>query len=522
MKVLHFIFLSFFVFFSALIQAQDDWNVVLDGKVTESYRKLENASIVLIENGRIVDRARSNSSGKFTFILEFDKDYMIEVTKLGYIRKKISFSTKNVPKDKTGEWFPPFRLEVSIFKNFEGLNTDILEKPVGMIKYYNKKDNFDFDKAYTKQIQSQLARLSKEAEKLAEKEAEETFNAERIAEENANTTAEAKRKAEEEDAAAEAKRKAEEEDAAAEAKRKAEEEAAAEAKRKAQEDAAAEARRKAEEDAAAEAKRKAEEDAAAEAKRKAEEDAAAEAKRKAEDDAAAEAKRKAQEDAAAEAKRKAEEDAAAEAKRKAEEDAAAEAKRKAEEEAAAEAKRKAQEDAAAEARRKAQEDAAAEAKRKAEEEAAAEAKRKAEEEAAAEAKRKAEARKLADDRRRELEARERVRLEDLAKARAEQNQTAIDASEKDRISKMEEQEAMKHLSYDEKERLLSEIALVYPPGLTEETYTDGNKKIVRRIVVFEGRADDFKMVIQPWGARYYFKNGISITKSTFESETDVD
>ena len=76
------------------------------------------------------------------------------------------------------------------------------------------------------------------------------------------------------------------------------------------------------------------------------------------------------------------------------------------------------------------------------------------------------------------------------------------------------------MSADERERMLSELALEYPEGLTEEKFMDGQKKIVRRIVVFEGRADVYKMVIQPWGAKYYFKNHVSIPKHQFDRETN--
>jgi tetratricopeptide (TPR) repeat protein len=71
----------------------------------------------------------------------------------------------------------------------------------------------------------------------------------------------------------------------------------------------------------------------------------------------------------------------------------------------------------------------------------------------------------------------------------------------------------------EKERYLSELALEYPEGITEETYNEGDKKIVRRILVKEGRSDDYRMVIQPWGARFYFKNDQSIPKHQFDRET---
>jgi len=72
----------------------------------------------------------------------------------------------------------------------------------------------------------------------------------------------------------------------------------------------------------------------------------------------------------------------------------------------------------------------------------------------------------------------------------------------------------------EKERFLTELALEYPEGLTEETYNEGDKKITRRIVVKDGRSDDYRMVVQPWGAKFYFKNDHSIPKHQFDTETN--
>lgn len=64
----------------------------------------------------------------------------------------------------------------------------------------------------------------------------------------------------------------------------------------------------------------------------------------------------------------------------------------------------------------------------------------------------------------------------------------------------------------------SQLAQDYPPGVTEESYTEGNKVIIRRIVVNGNKADDFSKVIAKWGT-YYFKNGQSISELTWSKET---
>lgn len=63
------------------------------------------------------------------------------------------------------------------------------------------------------------------------------------------------------------------------------------------------------------------------------------------------------------------------------------------------------------------------------------------------------------------------------------------------------------------------LAQEYPPGVTEESYTEGNKVIIRRIVVNGNRADEYSKVIAKWGV-FYFKNGQSITEAIWTRETE--
>ncbi len=57
----------------------------------------------------------------------------------------------------------------------------------------------------------------------------------------------------------------------------------------------------------------------------------------------------------------------------------------------------------------------------------------------------------------------------------------------------------------------SELAAQYPQGVTEESYTQGNKVIIKRVVVQGNKADEYSKVIAKWGT-YYFKNGQSISE----------
>lgn len=63
------------------------------------------------------------------------------------------------------------------------------------------------------------------------------------------------------------------------------------------------------------------------------------------------------------------------------------------------------------------------------------------------------------------------------------------------------------------------LALEYPQGVTEESYTEGNKVIIRRVVVNGNKADEYSKVIAKWGT-FYFKNGQSITEAIWTNETE--
>ncbi|MCB0766068.1 MAG: hypothetical protein KDB95_02545 [Flavobacteriales bacterium] len=65
----------------------------------------------------------------------------------------------------------------------------------------------------------------------------------------------------------------------------------------------------------------------------------------------------------------------------------------------------------------------------------------------------------------------------------------------------------------------SKLAQEYPEGVTEESYTEGNKVIIRRVVVNGNKADDYSKVIAKWGT-FYFKNGQSITETMWRGGTE--
>lgn len=58
----------------------------------------------------------------------------------------------------------------------------------------------------------------------------------------------------------------------------------------------------------------------------------------------------------------------------------------------------------------------------------------------------------------------------------------------------------------------------YPEGITEEIIEEGNKKMTKRIVVKQGKGDEYLKVQYNWGGTYYFKNSKSVSDNVWLTE----
>ena len=105
---------------------------------------LDNVTIQVIENGKIVKSTKTKSNGSFLVQVKPDKIYTLEFSKPGYTTISLIVDLKDVPKDvvKKGISFTGAEL---ILNSFQLKNKDEMNFPFGKI-YYNTIGNFiDFD-----------------------------------------------------------------------------------------------------------------------------------------------------------------------------------------------------------------------------------------------------------------------------------------------------------------------------------------------------------------------------------------
>jgi len=65
------------------------------------------------------------------------------------------------------------------------------------------------------------------------------------------------------------------------------------------------------------------------------------------------------------------------------------------------------------------------------------------------------------------------------------------------------------------------LAQEYPEGVTEENWEEARKKMTRRVVVKNGKGNDYRRVVAVY-ATTYFKNDHPITKHTWDTETVLE
>ena len=74
----------------------------------------------------------------------------------------------------------------------------------------------------------------------------------------------------------------------------------------------------------------------------------------------------------------------------------------------------------------------------------------------------------------------------------------------------------------EKDAIRLEMEKLYgdlPEGIHEEIFYESNRTIKQYVVSKGGEIKVYKMVMYSWGSAYYFKDGVTITKSTFDAGT---
>ena len=141
--------------FSAFSQEGERY-VEIRGRAELDMKPLNGATAKLYEGNSVVKTDHTGSDGMFVFKLEVNKYYVVEVGKSNYISKRLAFDTR-LPDDVTGVWVREFA--ISVVKNCEGVDYSPLKDPIDVIKFNEKRKDFESDRAYLTKMRSKLENI---------------------------------------------------------------------------------------------------------------------------------------------------------------------------------------------------------------------------------------------------------------------------------------------------------------------------------------------------------------------------
>ncbi len=136
------------------------------GEVEHNKKSLENSIITVFENDNKINQVITGKDGKFNLKLEFDKFYMVEVTKPGLVNKKFGFDT-HLPDSAEKHIIYPFNFMIVLFSNnLKDIDYRIFDKHLGIIQYDKQYKDFFYDYNYAKSINETVIGIQNKVENI--------------------------------------------------------------------------------------------------------------------------------------------------------------------------------------------------------------------------------------------------------------------------------------------------------------------------------------------------------------------
>lgn len=142
---------------------------------------LAGATLVLYDGNREVNRLKTKQDGRYNFILEYNKEYILEISKKDLVTKKVKYVTTMPPKLKGGWWVG---IPINLYEICPGMDASVFKDPVAVIRYDRRRKEYEADPDYDKRMRNRIKsfenknddcledkfiKLIKNAEELAEK-----------------------------------------------------------------------------------------------------------------------------------------------------------------------------------------------------------------------------------------------------------------------------------------------------------------------------------------------------------------
>ena len=137
-----------------LIGLATERSIPIDGVIVKLYK--ENEEMLWEEITSVVYHEHS-----FSFDLNRNCYYTVEISKPGYVTRSVGISTKLPDDIKTNDVKFTFEFEVELFKEKKDVDDYYLDFPVALINFNELTQVFEYDTKYTKHIKSKINETTK-------------------------------------------------------------------------------------------------------------------------------------------------------------------------------------------------------------------------------------------------------------------------------------------------------------------------------------------------------------------------
>ncbi len=137
-------------------------SLLLTGSIYNNRSTVKKAVINIYDKNKIIKSIEVKSSNRFKTNLPINSYLTIEITAPEFHKKRFAFNS-HVPSDL--KQIPSYEFDMDIFSEEElnGVNTSLLDFPIGLVDYNEKKNEFLRNKEYTKKMKKRYLELLEEA-----------------------------------------------------------------------------------------------------------------------------------------------------------------------------------------------------------------------------------------------------------------------------------------------------------------------------------------------------------------------
>jgi hypothetical protein len=136
----------------------------MSGYVLFNDKKVEGALVKLYENNIVVNKMQTKSNARFRFMLFSNNEYMIEISKQGYMDERVYINTKT-NADLLDKYFFEFIVDLVDENKYKNVDASSLDFPTAIIKYDAGEDDYVHDKGYSQQVRNDLKKLNDQINK---------------------------------------------------------------------------------------------------------------------------------------------------------------------------------------------------------------------------------------------------------------------------------------------------------------------------------------------------------------------